>query len=112
MTLMNQRINHVRFGEGTIVSHENDKMTVQFSANDEIKCFIYPDAFDKFLKLYDPAMEKRVRKELDSRHEQLVAQEALKQKEHEESVQKIALEKLMLAAEKKKAPKKRKTATF
>lgn len=112
MTLINQQITHIRYGEGMVISHENDKMHVRFSANDETKCFIYPDSFEKFLKLKDPAMEKIIKKELDDRHKQILAQEALKQKEYAESVQKIALDKLMLAAEKKKAPKKKKTATF
>ncbi len=110
MILVNQRIDHVRFGEGVVVSNENGKMTVRFSANGETKSFIYPDAFEKFMKVQDPTIKKSVQKELDKRHKQIVAMEAHKQWEYEESVKKIASEKLMLAAEKKKAPKKKKTA--
>lgn len=109
MTLINQRIDHKRFGEGTIVFHEKGKISVRFAANDEVKSFVYPDSFETFLKLSDPVMEKMVHKELESRYEQIAAQEVVKQKEFEEATQKIAMEKFILAAEKKKAPKKRKT---
>lgn len=49
MNLINEEITHKVFGEGNIVEHEDSVITVEF--NNEVKKFVYPDAFEKFITL-------------------------------------------------------------
>ena len=51
MNLINEEITHKVFGEGNIVDHEESIITIDF--NEDIKKFVYPDAFGKFITLND-----------------------------------------------------------
>ncbi|GAA0362767.1 hypothetical protein GCM10008932_14080 [Alkalibacterium iburiense] len=88
MDLTNQKITHKVFGEGHIVSHNDTILTVKFD-NDK-KEFVYPDAFDSFISLKDPAvaqsMEKVVKQLKSEEEEQL-------REEKEERRQKLIIKK-------------------
>ena len=56
MNLINEVITHKVFGEGNIVNHEESIITIDF--NEEIKKFVYPDAFRKFITLNDQSTAK------------------------------------------------------
>ena len=56
MNLINEEITHKVFGEGNIVEHEESIITIEF--NEEIKKFVYPDAFRKFITLNDQSTAK------------------------------------------------------
>jgi len=49
VNLINEEITHKVFGKGNIVDHEESIITVDF--NKDIKKFVYPDAFEKFITL-------------------------------------------------------------
>src|SRR5699024_2363152 len=51
VNLINEEITHKVFGEGNIVDHDDSIITVDF--NEDIKKFVYPDAFGNFITLND-----------------------------------------------------------
>lgn len=51
MNLINEEITHKVFGEGNIVDHEETMITIEF--DEDIKKFVYPDAFGKFITFND-----------------------------------------------------------
>ena len=60
MELLFQKVLHAKFGEGEIVAVENNKerITVQFL--DRKCCFVFPDAFERFLQAKDPALQSEI----------------------------------------------------
>ncbi len=82
MNLINEEITHKVFGEGNIVGQEDSIITVDF--DEEIKKFVYPDAFEKFITLNDQDMAKSL-EEIISKKE--MKREALKRKREEEKEQ-------------------------
>lgn len=105
MKLINKKINHVLFGDGKVISQEAQRITVQFSEQYGTKQFIYPDAFDKYLKLPNADLEIAVMEELHSRQIQIKEERERSQQLYEESK---VREKLKLEIEKKNVPKKSK----
>lgn len=91
MNLINEEITHNVFGEGSIVEQEGSIITVDF--NEEIKKFVYPDAFEKFITLNDPNAAKSLKKvitkqeleeaELARQHEEELAQQELERQRKE-----------------------------
>ena len=79
MNLINEEITHKVFGEGNIVDHEESIITVDF--NEDIKKFVYPDAFGKFITLNDRNTAKSL-KEIFLKRE--MEEEALERKREEE----------------------------
>ena len=51
MVFENVKVMHKSFGEGVIVGHVGNYITVNFGF--AVKKFVYPDAFEKFLTLAD-----------------------------------------------------------
>src|SRR5699024_3469806 len=51
VNLINKKITHTIFGKCTIIDHTDSFITVDF--DDDVKKFVYPDAFSKFLTLND-----------------------------------------------------------
>ncbi|WP_172373761.1 malate synthase [Sporosarcina jiandibaonis] len=79
MNLINEAITHKVFGEGNIVNHEESIITIDF--NDDIKKFVYPDAFEKFITLNDQSTAKSLEKLFLKRE---MEEEALEKKREEE----------------------------
>ena len=63
MVLNNLEVVHSTFGPGTIVSNDGKYITVKFSSVE--KKFVYPDSFEKFLKLSDGTVPEEIVKDLD-----------------------------------------------
>ncbi|MBU5594131.1 malate synthase [Amphibacillus sp. MSJ-3] len=60
MNLINKEITHKVFGQGNIVDHDESFITIDF--DDEIKKFVYPDAFGSFITLKDRDVAKSLKK--------------------------------------------------
>ncbi len=60
MNLLHKEITHKVFGEGDIVKQDESFITVEF--NDDVKTFVYPDAFGRFIKLKDQDTAKSLKK--------------------------------------------------
>jgi len=58
MDLLNIKVKHAVFGVGTVTEANDKNVTVQFA---EKSCkFVYPDAFEKFIKAEDSAMQETI----------------------------------------------------
>jgi len=66
MDLSNEKVIHIKFGTGLIKSNENGIIKVKFNEEFGDKDFLYPSAFEHFLKLSDPALNNEVQNELKS----------------------------------------------
>ncbi|WP_426351210.1 hypothetical protein ACPWSR_08270 [Alloiococcus sp. CFN-8] len=64
MDLISEKVEHVSFGKGRILEVKEDKVYVSFQDQKETKAFQYPEAFEKFLKAENPAVEAEALEEL------------------------------------------------
>jgi len=110
MDILNGRIQHIVFGEGTVISHENGRLSVQFSERYGIKQFLYPDAFEKYLRLNNSDLELSVLEDLHESQARIEAERQRKQQEQEEIYRIKLLERAKSAAGKKKPAPKSKTS--
>jgi len=87
MDLLNETITHKVFGKGDIIDQDESYITIDF--NEDIKKFVYPDAFEKFITLKDQdtakSLEKIIikrkaeQKKLEEKREEKREQRALEQ---------------------------------
>lgn len=99
MTLVNEKVKHISFGDGVITEEKDCKIWVQFQEEIGSKIFIYPDAFEKFLRAEDPEVEDSVLEELHSKQEKIELEQRAR-KEHEAS--ELAERKARLISSKKR----------
>jgi hypothetical protein len=108
MNLVKEKIRHTLFGDGKVISQEAEILSIQFSEQYGIKKFVYPDAFEKYLKLYNHEIEISVLKNLHDKTARIEAEELRKKQENEDAARSRELERIELAAHKKKAPSRSK----
>lgn len=106
MNIVNERIRHILFGEGKVIGQEEGRVSIQFYEQYGEKQFLYPDAFEKYLKLYNSDIEMSVLEELHDKQARIEAEELRKQQEYEATAKSKALENSKLAVQKKKSPSK------
>lgn len=103
---MNEKIEHILFGEGKIIKQEADRISIVFSQKYGTRQFVYPDAFEKYLKFHDLEVERSVLEELNNKQKQIAEEKLLKQQEYESThIAKKASEKSLLAEKKKSETK-------
>jgi hypothetical protein len=83
MNIVNEKVEHVKFGFGVITEEKNNKIWVQFQDEIKTKAFLYPDIFEVFLKAVNPTVEKDVLEELRRKQEQIELELEQKEKERE-----------------------------
>lgn len=89
MNLINKKVTHKLFGTGNIVKQSDSFVEIHFKT--ENKKFVFPDAFEKHLKMHDEnaadTLEKVIEeKELERKEEELKRQEALQQERKEQQL--------------------------
>ncbi|WP_210468081.1 malate synthase [Sporosarcina sp. 6E9] len=84
MNLINEEITHKVFGEGNIVDHVDSVITIEF--NEDIKKFVYPDAFQTFITLNDQSTAKTFEKVFLQREREERALELKLEEERERQV--------------------------
>ncbi|UJL47747.1 malate synthase [Virgibacillus sp. NKC19-16] len=84
MNLINEEITHKVFGEGNIVDQDASFVTISF--NEDIKKFVYPDAFGSFITLNDRDTAKSLKKILSQRE---MEEEALEKRRAEEKERQV-----------------------
>ena len=84
MNLINEEITHKVFGEGNIVDHEESIITIEFT--EDIKKFVYPDAFGKFITLNDRSTAETFKKIFLKKE---MEEEALERKREEENERRV-----------------------
>lgn len=71
-SLVNEKVKHIRYGNGVVEAEEVKKIFVKFKDLEEVKAFPFPCSFEHFLMLEDEelqeeyhalAVEKRMEKE-------------------------------------------------
>jgi hypothetical protein len=102
MNIVTEQITHLLYGDGKIISQEKNILSIQFSEQYGIKKFLYPDAFEKYLKLFNSDIEMSVLKDLNDKQGEIKAEKLQKQKEYEEEAERKALAKIKLSSPKKK----------
>ena len=102
MTIINESVEHIVFGFGVITEVEDNKIWVQFQDEIGTKVFLYPEAFEKFLKAVNVAVESNILKECHRKQEQIEEE----RKEKERAAIELEEKKPKLEPVKKKAASK------
>lgn len=98
MVILNEAVEHFMFGSGIITEVEDNRIWVKFEDNIGTKIFLYPDAFEKFIKAVNPTVENCALKELRVKQEQI----ELERKEKEHEAAELERELVKMATAKKK----------
>ena len=64
MVFENIKVTHKTFGEGVVANRDGNYINVSFGGN--IKRFVYPDAFDKFLTVEDESILSAIKVDIDA----------------------------------------------
>lgn len=104
MELIGLNVKHAVFGVGTITKQDDNCITVEFAAR--TTKFVYPDAFEKFIKAEDPAVQQAIADEIND------AKAAAKQKRQAEEAARKAAEEELRAATTITASKAKKAKTL
>jgi hypothetical protein len=81
MILVNEKVEHISYGFGIVTEEAGNKISVQFQEDIGCKTFIYPDAFEKFLKAVKPEVESNVLEALQAKQKQLELERLERQRE-------------------------------
>jgi hypothetical protein len=73
LNLINKKVTHQRFGMGSIVKHNDSSIEIHFAS--ENKKFVFPDVFEKHLKLHDKSVANLL--------EKIIQKKEIEQKEEE-----------------------------
>lgn len=79
MNLINKEVTHKRFGEGSVVNHDDSIIEVHFAT--ERKKFVFPDAFGKYLKLHDKSAARSLEKVIQEKQMEREKEEQEKEEE-------------------------------
>lgn len=56
--LLNKYVEHIKYGRGMIIKEDTGKITVEFHKEKGNKKFLYPEAFEHFLKFEDSILQE------------------------------------------------------
>lgn len=107
MNVIHEQVCHRQFGVGTVIGQTMTTLTVKFCETYGLKKFLYPAAFESFLKMCDPVAKARMDEELRLNREKA---EAGRQKRLEEEEKRREEERRVLLEQKRTAAKKRSSA--
>ena len=97
MNLINKTVTHKRFGQGSIVKHNDSSIEIHFAS--EKKKFVYPDVFGEHLKIHDKSaansLEKIIQKKEMERREDESKKEDEKKLQRKKQELRLEHEKLM-----------------
>ncbi len=94
MTILNEIVEHIMFGLGVITEVKGSRILVKFQDEIGIKMFLYPEAFERFLKAVNPKIENYALEELRIKQEQIELERKEKEREAvelEEQMAKISI---------------------
>lgn len=98
MNLMNCSVRHLSWGKGTVREKKDSYIKISFSVGE--KQFVYPDAFEKFLKCEDTDVQNHIEEEIALKKQQEVLNQQERQKKLDERSQPVSVEDIR--SEKKK----------
>jgi len=79
MNLENKRVEHKTFGKGNVVNYNDSYIKINFESG--IKEFVFPDVFDKYIKLIDQRAADLVSVKIQEKKEKLKKEELELRKE-------------------------------
>lgn len=104
MELIGLKVKHAVFGAGVITEMEGNYITVEFAS--KATKFVYPDAFEKFIKAEDSVLQQAIMDEINN------AKAAAEQKRQAEEAARKSAEERRRAAVALVAPKAKKAKTL
>lgn len=110
MGLIHEQVRHKEYGAGVITEQTESTVTVQFPEPYGVKKFLYPSAFEKFLVLHNPALQREIAKTLQKMQEQREEKQKQRQIEAEKrrEEEKAAEQEQRRAAAKQKSQNRKK----
>ena len=106
--MLNEKVKNIKYGVGTIVGTDDNKITVKFEEVIEEKIFKYPEAFEGFLKFENNILEEKALEDLKEKNERLAIEKREKRLKDAKEYQVRRKEKLEMAKLKRQAMKKTK----
>ena len=91
MDLTNELVEHPVFGTGRVIIQDKQRINIQFSRETAIKRFIYPDAFEQFLSMYNPVAAQMVLADLAAKKERIEEQQRKEQEAEQKAREDFAL---------------------
>ncbi|WP_099364451.1 malate synthase [Fredinandcohnia onubensis] len=79
MNLINKKVTHKRFGMGSIVEHNDSSIEIHFES--ENKKFVFPDVFEKHLKMHDKSIANSLEKMIQEKEMERKEEESKKEEE-------------------------------
>lgn len=90
MNIIGQKVKHNKYGTGTILDINDNKMQVEFKV--AIKTFLYPDSFENYFSIADKEAEKYINTRLEEiNKEKLIVREKKKEELRREYVSKLKI---------------------
>lgn len=105
--MIGAQVVHKKYGEGKILEADATHIKVKFSGCEIPKKFVYPDAFQKFLRFEDAALEEMVICDVKRKAAQLKAEEEKKLIEFKRLEEERKKEQMERMRKKRKADKAR-----
>lgn len=94
VNLVNEKVEHIKFGLGVITELKDHRIYVKFQNNRlGVKEFLYPEAFEKFLKAENPKVGSSAKEELRIKQYQISKERERKASELREKMESMATEK-------------------
>ena len=78
MKLVHEQVHHIKFGVGTVIKQTDTIVEVKFSKEFGNKKFVYPEAFDTFLKICNPVSQEKMNDELRQIREEIESQRRMR----------------------------------
>jgi hypothetical protein len=79
MNLINKKVTHKRFGMGSIVEQNDSSIEIHFES--ENKKFVFPDVFEKHLKMHDKSIANSLEKMIQEKEMERKEEESKKEEE-------------------------------
>ena len=107
-SIVNEKVEHVKYGGGKIISEESGKIVVEFKNDITKKMFLFPDAFYEFLKFDNKTLQEEYVKLAQDKKKRLDEEAEEQRQETQRQEDELRREKAELTKKKKKAPSKAK----
>ena len=78
MKLVHEQVHHTKYGVGTVIGQTDDVVEVKFSKEFGNKKFVYPVAFETFLKVCNPVSQEKMNEELRQIREEIDSQRKMR----------------------------------
>ncbi|MEO2255435.1 hypothetical protein ABGV43_00475 [Paenibacillus amylolyticus] len=111
MELISQKVTHIRFGEGYVVSITENRIGIHFSDPIGQKLFIFPDSFVQYLWMHDSKVQEYVINQYYLNQKEMEAEKQRKlDLQREEEEREAAADVARITASRKEAASKRRTS--